>query len=187
MRKLKIILAAFFLISPFAANADLIEYNLAWTGSDNGYSGTGAFSFDDASAGDNLITASELISFVFTIFDPLSAPIHTYLLANADSLFSFNFETDTEVIRTGAPGGFPSETAFLFLDSVANAPYFAGYSFCGDFVVLSLDDGFPCNNNYADTNGELMATRVSVPEPGTLALLGIGLFGMGLARRNKKA
>ena len=40
--------------------------------------------------------------------------------------------------------------------------------------------GDPFNYRFA------FAERVSVPEPTTLALLGLGLFGMGLARRRRK-
>ncbi len=43
-------------------------------------------------------------------------------------------------------------------------------------------------NVHTATNpgGEIRGQVRVVPEPGTLALLGIGLFGMGLARRRKK-
>ncbi len=44
----------------------------------------------------------------------------------------------------------------------------------GDVTTLSID---------GDSDGG----SASVPEPGTLALLGIGLFGIGLARRRKTA
>ena len=42
MRQLKLIIAALFLISPFAANADPISYNY----DDFGYSGAGMFTLD---------------------------------------------------------------------------------------------------------------------------------------------
>lgn len=57
-----------------------------------------------------------------------------------------------------------------------------------DLMVTGLADGFFLDTDSFFTDG-IVTTRlldsVSVPEPGTLALLSIGLLGLGLSRRRK--
>lgn len=79
-------------------------------------------------------------------------------LAIGDSLF---FAITFEVIGSDAPGNL----FFRILDSL-------------DLSVI--DEGF---TQFRETDG---GPTVGVPEPGTLALLSIGLFGMRLARRRQK-
>ena len=69
--------------------------------------------------------------------------------------------------------------------------------FCGDgFLFGQLDDGsliYGSGPSFGSSDADGNAfnpdawslTILAVPEPGTVALLGIGLLGMGLARRTK--
>ena len=53
------------------------------------------------------------------------------------------------------------------------------------------DGGFPCNNveNIYELDTLMVSTTVTMPEPGTLGLLGVGLLalGFGAARRSNAA
>jgi hypothetical protein len=78
------------------------------------------------------------------------------------------------------PSGFISDVLFStdILDFDPNRITFDGHSVSVNFASLSIVTG-----QFITLD---LVTSHSVPEPGTLALLGLGLAGMGIARRRRK-
>ena len=117
MRQLRLIITALFLVSPFAANADLIE----------GF---------------------------------------------CDGTVTCDTRTITEVL------------------DLTETPDLSGSDFLADVGGGSRKNGWALNDRQSfrgpGNRVHLAANATAVPEPGTLALFGIGLFGVALARCKRK-
>lgn len=190
------------------AEATVMTYDMFWTG-DGGYSMTGAFSFDDASLDASpLVGFMDLLAFEATAFRPNGTALETYAFSQTDySIFStknfiinFNFESDTGLLRQDGSGGLLSPFNLFFGAFTSGQIQPTGWFLyegagCNFFFKTVLDSTSPeCSTRWDASDESLVQVRlrggtqveVQVPEPGTLAIFGLGLAGLGFAARRKR-
>ena len=110
----------------------------------------------------------------------LAAPI---TVSAAAGVLPFNFYVSVTggTVENGHPGPGNDDVAFFFADAMGNPLPLGGLS---NIAYLLLDDG----GGGGDDDHDDMIMRLTVteaPEPGTLAVLGATLAGLGFARRRK--
>lgn len=183
MRRIKLLLAGLLIFGPTAAFADPIGFTFEQGGflDGDGVEGIVTGKFLGIDSNDN----GQLSSFDGEILDFMMSFSGNGLVGafslGLDDLFGLVYDLD------GGPLG---DGLSLDVEGIGAFGLFFGYvagpglgDVCGIGVECSLvyDD-----NSFGESvSGELVTVR-QVPEPGTLGLLGLGLIGMGVARRNKK-
>ena len=165
------------LLAPMVASADIIEYSFEADGGvfgnfiydDTAVSvGNGPFSLGGAAyeALSFFINGSEIFDALLVIYDDFSGSDFAYFTTVSGDPY-LQLSNSGSSLFTGNDAAQMNGLSLSDFDGRSN----------GENGITTVD-GFRQLTS-------LNSTTVSVPEPGTLALFGIGLFGMGLARRKK--
>lgn len=165
--------------------AEAIAFDISWTGS-GGYSMTGMFSYDDSLIGTGRIDETDLDSFMIEGFLG-AASIGTFdffadtPLVGSDT-FNFNFDTTTETFFVGGFSG-GDDGQDWGVSTGGTSCETTGFGFSSGNGSQGLCDGTGFVGSIPISSPTLVATRKVVPEPTILALVGLGLAGLGFARR----
>lgn len=182
MRRLPILMAALMAAGPLAAHADIIRFEAP---------------IDGAQANAGMGTGSASMAFAEVTYDTITMTL-TWVISEVTPFF------DTDVVFAHFHGAAtPTSNAAVqvwICDNVSAGP--AGTPLCGGsgdpFAIGSsvlsaaqADDllgglWYINIHTLGFRGGEIRGQVIRVPEPGTVALFGIGLAGIGFACRKRK-